>query len=71
MWFTDESAEELEQKSDDETDDPIKKYKMLLQDIEKKEEKKQNKDMEMEITWGMGLKEKADELVKKKLNEGM
>lgn len=65
----DESAEELEQKSDDETDDPIKKYKMLLQDIEKKEEKKQNKDMEMEITWGMGLKEKADELVKKKLNE--
>lgn len=71
MWLTDESAEELEQKSDDETDDPIKKYKMLLQDIEKKEEKKQNKDMEMEITWGMGLKEKADELVKKKLNEGM
>lgn len=71
MWLTDESAEELEQKSDDETDDPIKKYKMLLQDIEKKEEKKQNKDMEMEITWGMGLKEKADELVKKKLNEGI
>lgn len=71
MWLTDESAEELEQKSDDETDDPITKYKMLLQDIEKKEEKKQNKDMEMEITWGMGLKEKADELVKKKLNEGM
>ncbi|CAH2096348.1 unnamed protein product [Euphydryas editha] len=65
----DESAEEQEQKSDNENDDPIQKYKMLLQDIEKKEEKKQNKDMEMEITWGMGLKEKADELVKKKLNE--
>lgn len=51
-------------------DDPIKKYKMLLDDIEKKEEKKNNKDMEMEITWGLGIKDKAEELIKKKINEG-
>ncbi|XP_041979011.1 ESF1 homolog [Aricia agestis] len=55
--------------SDNETDDPIQKYKMLLQDIEKKEEKKNNKDMEMEISWGVGIKEKAEELIKKKINE--
>lgn len=43
---------------------------MLLQDIDKKEDKKKNKDMEMEITWGIGIKDKAEELIKKKLNEG-
>lgn len=43
---------------------------MLLQDIEKKEDKKKNKDMEMEITWGLGIKDKAEELVKKKIDEG-
>ncbi|XP_050350717.1 ESF1 homolog [Nymphalis io] len=65
----DESTEEQEQKADDENEDPIQKYKMLLENIDKKEEKKQNKDMEMEITWGLGVKDKADELVKKKINE--
>ncbi|CAH1638128.1 unnamed protein product [Spodoptera littoralis] len=59
--------EEVEAKSDDE--DPIMKYKKLLEDIEKKDEKKSNKDMEMEISWGVGIKDKAEELVKKKLNE--
>ncbi|KAL4707825.1 hypothetical protein ACJJTC_001771 [Scirpophaga incertulas] len=54
----------------DQDDDPITKYKSLLEHIEKKEESKSNKDMEMEITWGLGLKDKAEELVKKKLNEG-
>lgn len=44
---------------------------MLLQDIDKKEDKKKNKDMEMEITWGIGIKDKAEELIKKKLNEGL
>lgn len=68
--FTDESVEEQELKSDNEEDDPIQKYKMLLEDIEKKEQKKENKDMEMEITWGLGVKDKAEELVKKKINEG-
>ncbi|XP_059051510.1 ESF1 homolog [Achroia grisella] len=54
---------------DNEDEDPINKYKMLLDDIENKEEKKKNKDMEMEITWGLGLKDKAEELVKKKTDE--
>lgn len=64
-----DQIEEVEAKSDDE--DPIQKYKKLLEDIEKKDEKKSNKDMEMEISWGIGIKDKAEELVKKKLNEGM
>ncbi|KAF9797451.1 hypothetical protein SFRURICE_005927 [Spodoptera frugiperda] len=62
-----DQIEEVEAKSDDE--DPIQKYKKLLEDIEKKDEKKSNKDMEMEISWGIGIKDKAEELVKKKLNE--
>lgn len=53
--------------SDDE--DPIQKYKKLLEEIDKKEESKKNKDMEMEITWGLGVKDKAQELVKKKINQ--
>lgn len=57
--------------SENEHDDPITKYKMLLQDIDKKEDKKKNKEMEMEITWGIGIKDKAEELMKKKLNEGI
>ncbi|XP_034832122.1 ESF1 homolog [Maniola hyperantus] len=67
---SDDSAEE-EPKSDieNENEDPIQKYKMLLDDIETKDQKKQNKDMEMEITWGLGVKDKAEELVKKKINE--
>lgn len=73
MNFVDEenpSDEEHSQEGISENDDPIQRYKMLLQDIEKKEEKKHNKDMEMEITWGLGIKDKAEELVQKKLNEG-
>lgn len=58
-------------KSDNEDEDPIQRYKKLLEDIEKKDEKKSNKDMEMEISWGIGIKDKAEELVKKKQSEGM
>ncbi|VVC92163.1 unnamed protein product [Leptidea sinapis] len=61
--------DEVEEQPEDENDDPIQKYKMLLEDIEKREEKKQNKDMEMEITWGLGIKDKAEELVKKKMSK--
>ncbi|XP_053609293.1 ESF1 homolog [Plodia interpunctella] len=55
--------------SEKDDEDPIQKYKSLLEEIENKEDKKSNKDMEMEITWGLGIKDKAEELVKKKLNE--
>ncbi|CAH2048542.1 unnamed protein product, partial [Iphiclides podalirius] len=63
------SDEDFNSQEDQPDEDPIQRYKMLLQDIEKKEEKKHNKDMEMEITWGLGIKDKAEELVQKKLNE--
>ncbi|XP_013186902.1 ESF1 homolog [Amyelois transitella] len=54
---------------DKDSEDPIHKYKSLLEEIESKEENKKNKDMELEITWGLGIKDRAEELVKKKLNE--
>jgi hypothetical protein len=50
-------------------DDPISKYKALLQGIEQQEEKKTFRDVEMEISWGVGLKDKTKELVQKKLKE--
>ncbi|XP_073956766.1 ESF1 homolog isoform X2 [Choristoneura fumiferana] len=53
----------------DDDEDPIQKYKKLLEEIDKKEESKKNKDMEMEITWGLGVKDKAKELVKKKMTQ--
>lgn len=45
-------------------DDPIGKYKALLKSIEEEEEAKKNKDVELEFTWGLGAKEKAEKLVK-------
>ncbi|XP_078086493.1 ESF1 homolog [Mustelus asterias] len=46
-------------------EDQISKYRELLKNIQGKEEK--NKDMEMEITWVPGLKETTEAIVKKKL----
>lgn len=69
----DEDAPEGEKQANgsqsDDDEDPIQKYKKLLEEIDKKEESKKNKDMEMEITWGLGVKDKAQELVKKKINQ--
>ncbi|KAF5895670.1 ESF1, partial [Clarias magur] len=48
-------------------DEQIAKYRELLQTIQDKEGKGKDKDMEMEITWVPGLKENAEQLVKKKL----
>lgn len=71
-FFVDDSqTEDIETKSDNEDEDPILKYKKLLEDIDRKDDKKSNKDMEMEISWGIGIKDKAEELVKKKMNSGM
>lgn len=63
------SDDEAKSDKDEENEDPIQRYKKLLEEIEKKDEKKSNKDMEMEISWGIGIKDKAEELVKKKQNE--
>lgn len=48
-------------------DDSIGKYKSLLKSIEEEEEAKKNKDVELEFTWGLGTKEKAEKLVKERL----
>jgi hypothetical protein len=51
------------------TDDPLSKYRAVLQGIKEQEEKKSFRDVEMEISWGVGLKAKTEELVQKKLKE--
>lgn len=69
---SDEEEEEGKQSSEEEkeeTDDPIEKYKALLQGIENEEERKKNRDVEMEVTWGIDLERKTEELVKKKISE--
>lgn len=47
--------------------DPIGKYKSLLKTIEEEEEAKKNKDVELEFSWGLGAKEKAEKLVKERM----
>ncbi len=49
----------------------ISKYRNLLASIAQSEEaaKKGKGDMEMEISWGVGLQSKAEEMVKKKMAE--
>ncbi|XP_024085180.1 ESF1 homolog [Cimex lectularius] len=52
---------DLEEQHDKDTQnlDPISKYKSLLADIQKKEDKKNNRDEEMEISWGAGMSSKV------------
>ncbi|MFT7806182.1 ESF1 homolog isoform X2 [Arapaima gigas] len=45
----------------------IAKYRELLKSINDKEQKAEDKAMEMEVTWVPGLKEATEQLVKKKL----
>ncbi|XP_038662807.1 ESF1 homolog [Scyliorhinus canicula] len=49
-------------------EEQISKYRELLKNIQGKEER--TKDMEMEITWIPGLKETTEAIVKKKLERG-
>lgn len=51
--------------------DPISKYRALLLNIEEEEEKKKNRGVEMEVTWGVGQKGKSQKLVKQKMKEGV
>lgn len=47
--------------------DPIEKYKALLRSIEEEEEKAKKKDdVELEVTWNTGAKEKVEKLVEEK-----
>uniref|UniRef100_A0A1B6D9T8 Uncharacterized protein n=1 Tax=Clastoptera arizonana TaxID=38151 RepID=A0A1B6D9T8_9HEMI len=60
----DNSSKESEEENDD---DKIAKYRTLLANIEDLEEKKKEQDVELEISWGVGLKEKTQKLVEEKL----
>lgn len=64
-----EVVESTKKSSKDSKQDSISKYKALLQSIETSEKKEKEKDVEMEITWGVGLKDTTEKLVKKKLEE--
>ncbi|XP_025197717.1 ESF1 homolog [Melanaphis sacchari] len=50
---------------------PIDKYKELLQNIQDEEEKKANKDSELEISWGIGLQEKVQKSVDEKSKKNL
>ncbi|XP_071055826.1 ESF1 homolog [Onthophagus taurus] len=69
-----EDNENDDSQSDDddekeENNDPIDKYRALLSEIENKEKEKDKNDVQMEITWGIDLEEKAEKMAKKKLEE--
>lgn len=61
--------QETKADSSEEDADPIEKYKSLLKEIEEQEEAKQKKDVELEFTWGIGEKEKAEKLVQEKMKK--
>ncbi|XP_065158130.1 ESF1 homolog [Atheta coriaria] len=68
-----EETNDINDNSDDENNDApaskkkmIDKYKMLLQEIEVKEKAKEKKDIGMEISWGVDLQKKTEEIIKEK-----
>ena len=66
------SSDEDEADSTTVESDRIAKYRNLLAGLtatEESEKKSKKPEMEMEISWDIGLKDKAEELVKKKLTE--
>ncbi|XP_035177237.1 ESF1 homolog isoform X2 [Oxyura jamaicensis] len=67
----DDVAHEMEddkpRKSQKDDEEQIAKYRELLQSIQEKEKKQEEKDIEMEVKWVPGLKENAEEMVKNRL----
>ncbi|XP_072713529.1 ESF1 homolog [Ciconia boyciana] len=67
----DDVAHEMEddkpRKSQKDDEEQIAKYRELLQSIQEKEKKQEEKDIGMEIKWVPGLKETAEEMVKNRL----
>uniref|UniRef100_A0A672HT30 ESF1, nucleolar pre-rRNA processing protein, homolog (S. cerevisiae) n=1 Tax=Salarias fasciatus TaxID=181472 RepID=A0A672HT30_SALFA len=59
-------GEDKEEKKKKKSEEQISRYRELLKDLQNKE-KKEDRDMEMEISWVPGLKETTERLVKKKL----
>ncbi|XP_010084759.1 PREDICTED: ESF1 homolog [Pterocles gutturalis] len=66
-----DAAHEMEddkpRKSQKDDEEQIAKYRELLQSIQEKEKKQEEKDIGMEIKWVPGLKETAEEMVKNRL----
>ncbi|KAG5309929.1 ESF1 protein, partial [Acromyrmex insinuator] len=62
-----EETNDNSEKESETNNDLIGKYKSLLKTIEEEEEAKKNKDVELEFSWGLGTKEKAEKLVKERM----
>ncbi|KAK9883592.1 hypothetical protein WA026_001768 [Henosepilachna vigintioctopunctata] len=65
----DDSEEEQYASDKIECENPVEKYRALLQSIEEKEKEKQSRDIQMEVTWGLETEKRTKELVKKKIAE--
>ncbi|NXR84317.1 ESF1 protein, partial [Pycnonotus jocosus] len=62
-----EMEDDKPRKSQKDDEEQIAKYRELLQSIQEKEKKQEEKDIGMEIKWVPGLKESAEEMVKNRL----
>ncbi|OXB82870.1 UNVERIFIED_CONTAM: hypothetical protein H355_010440 [Colinus virginianus] len=62
-----ETEDDKPRKSQKDDEEQIAKYRELLQSIQEKEKKQEERDIEMEIKWVPGLKETAEEMVKNRL----
>ncbi|NXP28289.1 ESF1 protein, partial [Scytalopus superciliaris] len=62
-----EMEDDKPRKSQKDDEEQIAKYRELLQSIQEKEKKQEEKDIGMEIKWVPGLKETAEEMVKNRL----
>ncbi|KFP12494.1 ESF1 [Egretta garzetta] len=62
-----EMEDDKPRKSQKDDEEQIAKYRELLQSIQEKEKKQEEKDIGMEVKWVPGLKETAEEMVKNRL----
>ncbi|KAF1483930.1 hypothetical protein FQV18_0015082, partial [Eudyptula minor novaehollandiae] len=62
-----EMEDDKPRKSQKDDEEQIAKYRELLQSIQEKEKKQEEKDIGMEIKWVPGLKETAEEMVRNRL----
>uniref|UniRef100_A0A672UVH6 ESF1 nucleolar pre-rRNA processing protein homolog n=1 Tax=Strigops habroptila TaxID=2489341 RepID=A0A672UVH6_STRHB len=62
-----EMVDDKPRKSQKDDEEQIAKYRQLLQSIQEKEKKQEEKDIGMEVKWIPGLKESAEEMVKNRL----
>lgn len=67
----DENQLSCDENIENDKKNPIVKYKELLQSIQEEEEKKANKDTELEISWGIGAEEKIQKTVDKKSKKNL